>query len=242
MRTDPVIAYRIWKVSPEGRLSTAYRNSGKWPWMKPYSAACNPVSPYNIFSVLASVYEEPTSFGDHDAPHFDCTCGLYGYKSVKCLEQTFEQFYKGNCVLGRVALWGRVTEHTDGYRAEYGYPQVLYTDLDWPDEAMFDAQGIRGQRQGYRNENIRKTASKYGIDTAPFPEEVLNAYSQFVQKKRYEEEKARQLREAQEKILKRFPIFPDDWSKKLDKYQKSIDDFYKTVQPGFLSRYLKGNI
>lgn len=222
MRTQPVIAYRIWKVSPEGRLSTAYRNSGKWPWMKPYSSTCDGGDTKMWWDetpvTITGAGDKPKA--DHDAPHFDCTCGLYGYKSVKCLEQTFEQFYKGNCVLGCVALWGRITEHTDGYRAEYGYPQVLYT----PNEGLGEPGLIIKHTSLY--ENVQIAAQKYGIDTAPLPEEIKVAFSRFVEKKRLEEEKK----------LKKYGLWVDEaWPV----HQKSIDDFYK---PGFLQRYLKGNI
>lgn len=230
MKTQPVIAYRIWKVSPEGRLYTAYRDSGKWPWMKPYSAACDGGSNWTLYGVpvyLVGFGESPPS--DHDAPHFDCTCGLYGYKSVKCLEQTFPAFYKGNCVLGRVALWGRITEHTDGYRAEYGYPQVLYTPATDVATVQFDNGSAVTVKDTLSNQ-IRTAASKYGIDTAPLPEEVMAAYSQFVQKKEYAEEKARQLREAQEKMARSDGLWVEDGFK-----------FYKATH-GFLQRHLKGNI
>jgi hypothetical protein len=176
---QPIIAYRIWKVSPEGRLSTAYRNSGKWPWMKPYSASCDKVhvaannrSPYDPFFITA-LGVDTTTVADHDGPHFDCTCGLYGYKTVKCLEQTFPQYYTTNCVLGRVALWGKIVEHKDGYRAEYGYPQVLY----YPDESMMDSRNWADGSAGKEMvAPIRLAAQKYGIDALPIPEDIKQAY------------------------------------------------------------------
>lgn len=180
---NPIIAYRIWKVSSEGRLSTAYRGNGKWPWMKPYLGWCDG-GDRSFFTHVTptgtagkTYYDPPRP--DHDAPHFDCACGLYGYKSVKCLEQTFHTYSKGDCVLGRVALWGKIVEHEDGYRAEYGYPQVLYNN---------DQQ------------NTLVAAQKYGIDTAPLPEEVKDAYEKWVAQKRLGEEKTKQIREMRERM------------------------------------------
>lgn len=192
--SEPIIAYRIWKVSPEGRLSTAYRNSGKWPWMKPYSAACDGGQgkwTYLGMPLTIQWADQPKP-ADHDAPHFYCSCGLYGYKSIKCLEQTFEQYYKGECVLGRVALWGKIVEHKDGYRAEYGYPQVLY----YPDESMMDsrnwADGLAGKEMV---SPIRLAAQKYGIDCLPLPEDVRQSYLPWAAKKKYSEEKQREINE-----------------------------------------------
>jgi hypothetical protein len=53
--------------------------------------------------------------------------GLYAYKTEELLS---DNYALGNIfnrfVWGQVYLWGRVIEHEDGYRAEFGYPKVLF--------------------------------------------------------------------------------------------------------------------
>jgi hypothetical protein len=56
----------------------------------------------------------------HAAPHVTCSCGLHATHEVEILRRT-----RTPAVLGRVALWGRVIEHEQGYRGEFGYPQRL---------------------------------------------------------------------------------------------------------------------
>lgn len=189
-RSEPVIAYRLWKISPEGRLSTAFRNNGKWPWLKPYAAICDrtyEMMPYpGSLGPMARLLARtaPSLVPDHDAPHFDCICGLYGYKSIKCLSQTFSAYYAQTCVLGRVALWGKVTEHTDGYRAEYGYPQMLY----YPEEV------------NSRITAVRAAAEKYGIDATPIPTEVQEAYAEWRTAKIKQDKEIARLREMEDKM------------------------------------------
>ena len=52
------------------------------------------------------------------SPVPECTCGLFAMKT----EMTP---FNSNIVVGQVALWGRVIEHKDGYRAQYAYPYRL---------------------------------------------------------------------------------------------------------------------
>lgn len=76
--------------------------------------------------------------------------GYYGFKDEDALEQVLS--WDPNRVLGRVALWGRVKEHHSGYRAEYAYPQVLYT------HPLLDEK------------RVKATADRYGIETCPMPQ------------------------------------------------------------------------
>jgi len=61
----------------------------------------------------------------------DCWCGIYACKHWE--HQDVDSRYG---LVGIVALWGRVFEHEDGYRAQYAYPLELW--YPWQDE--YDAQ------------------------------------------------------------------------------------------------------
>lgn len=57
----------------------------------------------------------------HEAPGEGCTCGIYAYKDMRFV-LTHESY-----IGMRLALWGVVYEHTEGYRAQFAYPLDLYT-------------------------------------------------------------------------------------------------------------------
>lgn len=56
-----------------------------------------------------------------DVPLEECYCGVYALKEKPPIgtPKDFE-------VLGQVALWGRILEGPDGYRAEMAYPLKFY--------------------------------------------------------------------------------------------------------------------
>lgn len=67
----------------------------------------------------------------HKAPFSRCACGVYALKSYIGLRRSS---YYPNDVWGQVALWGKVIEGEDGYRAEFAYPKTLfvpYTKMRW---------------------------------------------------------------------------------------------------------------
>ena len=73
---------------------------------------------------------EPYSRKDHSeqqAPHLTCMCGIYAYKEKPRLLREIRNIYSGlRLVYGEINLWGKVIEHEDGYRAQFGYPKRLW--------------------------------------------------------------------------------------------------------------------
>lgn len=65
--------------------------------------------------------------GSHDAPHSDCSCGLWAIKDETKLMGILQAY--NACAYGRVQMWGRIVEHKDGYRAQYAKP----IDITWID-------------------------------------------------------------------------------------------------------------
>jgi hypothetical protein len=69
----------------------------------------------------------------HRAPHPACGCGWYGLKMAARLLPWIHLHQRmgtlpclRRIVIGRVALWGRLIEHAEGFRAELAYPACLY--------------------------------------------------------------------------------------------------------------------
>ena len=60
----------------------------------------------------------------HDAPQFNCTCGIYATKNLDHLRRS--QYWQYGSIHGEVFIWGSVVEHEQGFRAEFAYPKTLY--------------------------------------------------------------------------------------------------------------------
>ena len=64
---------------------------------------------------------------EQQSPHLTCTCGIYAYKEKPRLLGEIRNIYSGpRLVYGEINLWGKVIEHEDGYRAQFGYPKRLW--------------------------------------------------------------------------------------------------------------------
>src|SRR5262249_35310810 len=62
-------------------------------------------------------------------------CGIYAYKEKPRLLREIRNIYSGLRLVannryvpiyGEINLWGKVIEHEDGYRAQFGYPKRLW--------------------------------------------------------------------------------------------------------------------
>lgn len=104
--TDPIVAWRTWTLagSRDGsdvRLRPLFGDRRPWPVRTPARASC-------------------PRRGRHRIPALECSCGLYATHGLGALRHS-----RDPAVLGTVAMWGRIVEHTAGYRAELAYPQRL---------------------------------------------------------------------------------------------------------------------
>lgn len=104
--TDPVVAWRTWTLAgsrdgTEARLLPLFGDRRPWPVRRPARASCS-------------------RRGRHRIPSLECSCGLYATHGLDALRHS-----RDPAVLGTVAMWGRIVEHTAGYRAELAYPQRL---------------------------------------------------------------------------------------------------------------------
>lgn len=114
---EPIIGYREWVVGYSPRIGEyrlrSFWEQDLWKPKQAHQALClrGRSNPFVAF-------REEGSLSDHDAPHINCTCGIYARESL-------EQLGLEGGVYGSVYLWGEVIVCERGYRAEYAYPKDL---------------------------------------------------------------------------------------------------------------------
>ena len=122
----PLQAYRCWHVNWNGNqpvLRSVY-NATIWPADAPLRATCVK-GPGSFAAWVRGLLSRTAKASAHPAPAWGCQCGVYGLSRLKGdeLEEVprvpGRDQDRGAVALGVVLLWGRVIQHTDGYRAEY---------------------------------------------------------------------------------------------------------------------------
>ena len=91
-----------------------------------------------------------------EAPAHGHRCGIYALRTCELAERLLSGLRLPSprpVVIGRVSLWGRVFENTDGWRAQYAYPYELLV-------VGGDRQTVRGLRSAYAVD-----VARYGPDT-----------------------------------------------------------------------------
>jgi hypothetical protein len=62
----------------------------------------------------------------HEAPHAECGCGYWAFSERDKLNEALPAIWvwgsRPSLVTGEVLLWGRIIEHTHGYRAQFARP------------------------------------------------------------------------------------------------------------------------
>jgi len=101
----PLTGWRLWLLDSddEGPVLTSPVATSRWPARVATTASCRA--------------------GCERPPAWECGCGLYATAHLRRLLTTG---VTAGVVLGCAALWGRVVEATEGWRAERGYPLVLF--------------------------------------------------------------------------------------------------------------------
>ncbi len=140
----PLRAYRYWYMKWHGGqpvLQSLY-TSTLWPPDAPLRAACE-----KPWSLTAWIKKTLLRSGDdvHTTPSLCCGCGIYALTHLDGSERR-ELFVEGGIhVCGLVLLWGRVIQHTHGYRAEYARPIKLLAvrQLDHEKRYLLDAVAQR---------------------------------------------------------------------------------------------------
>jgi hypothetical protein len=113
---EPIVGWRIWNLSNDAaapRLLPAGSGVGDvWQPMQVMTARCG------VLSILKIGRRR------HEAPDIGCSCGIYASRSLDESERP-RPAWPPPCVVGTVALWGRVIEHEIGWRGQFAYPARL---------------------------------------------------------------------------------------------------------------------
>jgi hypothetical protein len=109
--TEPVVAFRAWRVL-EDRLLSPYIPC-RWDG-RVMHAVCYPAN-------RALTFGRGWLAAPHGSPHPSCKCGIYGYHHPGA--QPY--FGEWEWVEGIVTVWGRIEAHADGLRAEHAQVEAL---------------------------------------------------------------------------------------------------------------------
>jgi hypothetical protein len=111
--TEPITAYRVWKLNADGRLCSAYKDHIIWPPRKRLET------------------DDFENAGIHAVKDIHRLAGRVLRNSVSEYQTTegLWQEYHAD-VAGEVYLWGTVKEHELGYTAQYAYPKQLWMPED----------------------------------------------------------------------------------------------------------------
>lgn len=120
------VAYRCWRVSLLDKVSIEDSE--------------RTTSTLTLKSILLDTpwvpYEKLDASCDH-VSLLDCSCGIRAYKSLNSMSQYITSISTQNIssngediILGEVSLWGRLLEHSKGWRAMYAYPKTIICPED----------------------------------------------------------------------------------------------------------------
>lgn len=86
--------------------------------------------------------EPPSGYGyelrpvAHDAPHENCSCGIYAAATED------HEYRDQGRVWGKVKMWGKIVPGTKGARAEYAYPSELHVPEELANDPAILAYGV----------------------------------------------------------------------------------------------------
>jgi hypothetical protein len=173
MGEEPVIGWRVWQVersAGDGALVLAsIAKPTHWPRRLRLEASC--------IGALGAAPQHRAPWGDGG-----CLCGIWALRERRDAEHAAWVYglhdlahavtrgiaLRANALatipyvaIGRVALWGRVVEHTRGYRGEYAYPLDLRVHSG-------DLQGVFGGNSPEQLLSISEELARgYGVPVTP---------------------------------------------------------------------------
>jgi len=125
---EPIVGWRQWNFMYPHFLANLGNDTIYVPREK-IEARCDQYSTIDTYTLV------PRKDHSEPAPHLLCECGVYAYKEKPRLLREIRNIYCGRWLVannryvpiyGEMNLWGKVIEHEDGYRAQFGYPKRLW--------------------------------------------------------------------------------------------------------------------
>ena len=124
--TEPIEGWRAWRLhrNQDGALRIAPTTPrADWEPGVQIHATCSG-SHTRLYMVF-----NPELETQHRSPEPGCTCGVHAMKEPQRLRRARPGKMAG--VIGTISMWGRVIEHTRGWRAEFAYPARLRLVCVW---------------------------------------------------------------------------------------------------------------
>ncbi len=108
LSTEPVLGWRVWRLhaGPDGPRLMSVTRPYVWPAAEPIRAKCD------------------IHYGSRPTPDLRCTCGVYAAANPDDLSRV-QVLGSDASVVGAIAMWGTVVEHTRGARSAFAYPARL---------------------------------------------------------------------------------------------------------------------
>jgi hypothetical protein len=145
----PIIGWRVWLIIPDAdslRLGSIVFQA-PWPPGEPLVADC-------LRHRGARLLFRGRRGLRHAAPKALCECGIYAAADPARLDSYLDNPYPRrrtvHRVVGRVALWGRVVECENGWRASHAYPEHLYVPVPAAEADPTAANAIAEQLSEYQ--------------------------------------------------------------------------------------------
>jgi hypothetical protein len=129
---EPRIGWRVWNVRVYGKKAILFALNN------------TPVEPFVKATAWCSNGRN-CNHNPFDAASLHCQCGFYSYKTFKLLAQGgySSMTHDSGVVVGKVKLWGRISEYTEGWRAQYMYPFELVTPRKDVAELLEHTYGVK---------------------------------------------------------------------------------------------------
>lgn len=123
--TEPILGFRLWNVDLKTERVMSMNTGQVWLPGRRFKAYC--IRPESTQLGFSTPYGYQTHAEGEEAPALNCACGIYAHKPEH-YSRPWQYAGAEKCnAWGLVNLWGKIYEHSAGYKAQYAYPKELAT-------------------------------------------------------------------------------------------------------------------